>query len=284
MTEAGTVRAEVAVRVIDLAAWSACCGGAAAVRAVLSPAELRRLDRLRDNGIRARFAAAHVALRCLLGARLGVPPRSLEFGIGIHGKPELIGAATDLEFNLSHSGWIALVAMSCGRRLGVDIEQVGQGRRGVPLAALRLFPPEDAASVTRLRGSAARLAFTRLWTRKEACVKAAGGTLLAGLALPVNFPGEQGLVVGGPGFVGGGRGIVGGGPGFVGGGRDPCPSERSADPIVWCVKDLGVGPGHCAAVALTGSGGYEVDVRPFAVPADALTAIRESTPDNQCTI
>ncbi len=262
MTWAATDPDTVSVRVIDLATWSQRYGRDEVIREILSPAEVRRMDRLRQPGLRSRYACSHVALRCLLGARLGVPPRSLEFGSGVHGKPRFIGVQTDLEFNLSHSRGIALVAMSSGRPVGVDVEHVDRGRPGVPPVAIRFFPRDEADTLSHLEGSTARLAFTRLWARKEACVKATGGTLLAGLALQVGFPGEQGVVVGGP---------------------DPRLSERPEDPITWRVKDLAVAPGCCAAVALSGSADYDVAVSPLLVPEDILTLIRDTAPDRDRT-
>lgn len=241
----------VIVGVIDLAAWDGALGCSDvsdvsdAVDQVLSRAELQRLGRLRDPLARRRFACAHVALRWMLGSQLGVPPATLEFVTGRHGKPGLARPETDLEFNLSHSGGIALVAVCRGRRVGVDIEQVTRARREVIGSALRLLPPPEAASVSRLSGPEARVAFTHLWTRKEACVKAAGGTMLSGLSLPVGFPGRRGVVVR---------------DGTAGSWQDP---DRVTE---WQVRDLALMPDYCAAVALTGPARFDVTIRPLEAP------------------
>jgi phosphopantetheinyl transferase len=71
-------------------------------------------------------------LRALLARYLDRDPRALDFVIGPHGKPALLAEegtpAMDLRFNLSHSGRLALFAVTAGREVGVDIE-CADGRR-----------------------------------------------------------------------------------------------------------------------------------------------------------
>jgi 4'-phosphopantetheinyl transferase len=71
-------------------------------------------------------------LRALLARYVDRDPRALDFVLGPHGKPALLAEegdpAIDLRFNLSHSGSLALVAVSSEREVGVDIE-CADGRR-----------------------------------------------------------------------------------------------------------------------------------------------------------
>jgi 4'-phosphopantetheinyl transferase len=62
-----------------------------------------------------------------------VPAASLAFRVGRHGKPALDGSAarTGLGFNVSHSGELALCAVTHARAVGVDVEAI---RRGDALA------------------------------------------------------------------------------------------------------------------------------------------------------
>ncbi|WP_254910169.1 4'-phosphopantetheinyl transferase family protein [Micromonospora sp. NBS 11-29] len=117
---------------------------------------------------------------------MGVAPQELTWHRGRHGKPALTGRWAGLQTSLSYSGDLVAVAVSEGRAVGVDIQHPSPGRDPVPLAR-RFFHPEEARHVaagTDLGERAAR--FTRLWARKEAVVKAAGGRLWPNLAVPVH--------------------------------------------------------------------------------------------------
>ncbi|MFF2078112.1 4'-phosphopantetheinyl transferase family protein [Kitasatospora sp. NPDC058162] len=130
---------------------------------------------------------AHAATRILLGERLGRPPERLRFTRGRWGKPA-VADAPGLHFSLSHSGELALLAVA-PRPVGVDLELLGSGR-DVERLSRRFFPGRERELVAR----GGRPAFARLWTRKEACVKASGGRLTEGLALPVAHPVGQATV------------------------------------------------------------------------------------------
>src|SRR5258707_8204663 len=87
------------------------------------------------------------------------------------GKPYLHGGS-GIEFNLSHSHDMLVVAVSC-TPLGVDLEAI----RPVPYAltvAEHWFAPVEYAACLNLRGQDREFAFLRLWTRKEAYLKARG--------------------------------------------------------------------------------------------------------------
>ncbi|MBD0696089.1 4'-phosphopantetheinyl transferase family protein [Streptomyces sp. CBMA123] len=130
---------------------------------------------------------AHAATRILLGERLGRPPELLRFSRGRWGKPA-VADAPGLHFSLSHSGELALLAVA-PRPVGVDVETVRSGR-DVDRLSRRFFPAQERELVAR----GGRPAFARLWTRKEACVKASGGRLTEGLALPVAHTAGQATV------------------------------------------------------------------------------------------
>jgi 4'-phosphopantetheinyl transferase len=134
-----------------------------------------------DGGGRA---AARAALRGLLGDYLGTaePPA---LTVGSEGKPRLAEAPERLSFNLSHSGEVALVAVTVGAvPVGVDVERL-RARRNLPRLAARWLPAEDAAAVAGAGSEEEReRRFYEAWTRHEARVKCAGG----GLAGPVPGP------------------------------------------------------------------------------------------------
>ncbi|HEY2158143.1 MAG TPA: hypothetical protein VGH33_21115, partial [Isosphaeraceae bacterium] len=89
----------------------------------LSDDERARGERFRSERDRARFLVSRAALRAILSRYAGRPAAALAFLAGPHGKPSLAGAGA-IEFNLSHSGDLALVAVAAGVRVGVDVEQL----------------------------------------------------------------------------------------------------------------------------------------------------------------
>ena len=134
-----------------------------------------------------RAAAAAVpadeALTRILALYLGEEPGAIELVRGEHGKPRLAAEPERLAFNLSHSGGLALVAVTCGREVGVDVEREKPGRDLVALAE-RALSPEDAAAVRDAgEEERARLFYSR-WTQHEARLKCLG----VGLGRPPTWP------------------------------------------------------------------------------------------------
>jgi 4'-phosphopantetheinyl transferase len=159
--------------------------------AVLDDAERRRAAGISDPTRRRRFVAAHAVARVILGGYLAVPARQLCWVRTANGKPRVAG--TGLGVNLSHSGALGALAVTAGRPVGVDVQQIGGGLDPVRMAR-RYFTPDEACWVGDAADVAGRLRrFTVLWVRKEACVKAAGARLTQGLGLPVR---DRGLVCG----------------------------------------------------------------------------------------
>lgn len=121
----------------------------------------------------------------LLAAYLDRPASSVVLNQDARGKPRLaVGEAdaTDrLDFNWSHSGDFALVALARGCELGVDIERFGKNQRSLEIAR-RFFDPAEAESLAPLDQDARDRAFIRLWCAKEAVLKAVGEGLSFGLA------------------------------------------------------------------------------------------------------
>jgi 4'-phosphopantetheinyl transferase len=143
--------------------------------ATLSIDEKARANRfffLRD---RNRFIATRGVLRELLGRYVNQAPARLEFDYGPHGKPTVRTEfhQPSIEFNVSHSHGVALLAFAVGRHLGVDVELVQPDFAGEKISERYFSPPE----VMELRGLPPSLqdeGFFLCWTRKEAYVKARG--------------------------------------------------------------------------------------------------------------
>jgi 4'-phosphopantetheinyl transferase len=138
----------------------------------LAADEHARAARFMMHHHRRRFLAARCALRERLSQQLRVPPESLRFDAGEHGKPYLPDAP-QCHFNLSHSEDWALVGIGLHGETGVDIEVLRDVDDALPLART-LFTAEELAQFLALDAIAQRTAFLRVWTRKEAVMKALG--------------------------------------------------------------------------------------------------------------
>lgn len=149
--------------------------------ALLSPEERDRMSRFRLDADRRRYGIAHAALRLLLGHYLGLDPHDLAFAAGAHGKPHLASAPA-IEFNLSHSGDLALIAVSHNRPVGVDVESSARRTLDVPTLARRVLCPREHEWLSRVEERSRAHAFLRLWACKEAVSKAAGGGFTIGFA------------------------------------------------------------------------------------------------------
>ena len=127
------------------------------------------------------FTLARAALRRVLGSSLGVPAAEVKLVTGLLGKPEL-SRPRGLSFNLSHGGGLAVIAIGRAAALGVDVEPVpADARRGLAVAE-RFFAPEEVATLQTLERDRLGAALARLWSRKEAYVKALG----IGLRVPLS--------------------------------------------------------------------------------------------------
>jgi len=138
----------------------------------LAPEERARADRFRNTQLRRRFVVARIFLRRMLAAYAPVDSSALHIGYGTNGKPHLI-STSNLRFNVSHADDAAIYAIASGREVGIDIEATA---RDVDIdgVARQAFSPLECEALTALAPDARREAFFRIWTRKEAYVKARG--------------------------------------------------------------------------------------------------------------
>lgn len=112
-------------------------------------------------------------LRRVLSRYLDLPSAEIRLTSGEHGKRRLADPESGLRCNLSHSGSLALVAVSLGREVGVDVEKLKPGRDLVALAARALDAAEAEAVRAATEDDRARV-FYELWTRHEARLKCLG--------------------------------------------------------------------------------------------------------------
>jgi 4'-phosphopantetheinyl transferase len=99
---------------------------------------------------------------------------------GAHGRPRLAQGPAGLDFNWSHSGELAVVALARGVAPGVDVEWVRPRPRAMDLAR-RFFHPQETAALRAMPAAERERAFFELWTAKEAVLKATGDGISFGL-------------------------------------------------------------------------------------------------------
>ena len=154
----------------------------------LDAAERSRRDRFLYSRPRREYTLCRAALRSLLCRELGCGNAELSFGTAKFGKPfaRVGGVPSPVAFNVSHSGRHGLIALAPKGRIGVDVEERST-KRNLDGYIRLLFAPEERAALEKSRGRGRVDLFYRLWTLKEAAIKAAGAGLSidpAGFAIP----------------------------------------------------------------------------------------------------
>jgi 4'-phosphopantetheinyl transferase len=206
-------------------------GGLGLLGATLDSAERARAERFRRPPDRDAFLLFHGMSRVLLGRYLGEPAARIRLRAPPDGKPFLEdgNGQRPLEFNLSHSGGLALLAVTRGRPVGVDIERIRPEADDERIAQ-RFFSPEEVAALAAVPSERRSEAFFACWTRKEAYLKARG----VGLSLPLRSFAVSVIP-----------------------GRPPALlwSEAGAQEIArWSFRDLSPAPGYAGALAAEGTG------------------------------
>jgi 4'-phosphopantetheinyl transferase len=152
----------------------------------LTADEQARAARFRFDSSRQQFVACRATLRRLLSPLCQMSPDSVPLHCGNHGKPELSLTSLNanvprIEFNVSHSGRLGLIALTIGSSVGIDVEEWDSKVQILKLAE-RFFSPEEAAELNRLTPEKQPAGFYRGWTCKEAYIKAKGSGLSLSLS------------------------------------------------------------------------------------------------------
>ena len=146
----------------------------------LDRTEQRRWRSTRGTGNRRRFLLCRAALRSLLCARADCANDRLGFVILPGGKPCAVhhnraarGDGPGIEFNVSHGDRHGLVALAPGMPVGVDIEERVPGRDFEGIAR-HSFSAQERRGLAAAAGACGLSRFYRIWTLKEALIKALG--------------------------------------------------------------------------------------------------------------
>ena len=194
-------------------------------RRTLAPEELDRAGRFRFERLQRHFIAGRGFLRDVLARYLPAKPEELRFSYNDYGKPSLAGEQ-GLQFNMSHSHEVGLVAVTRAAAVGVDVEHIRADFASDEIAR-RFFSRLEVETFNSLPQDEQVAAFFRCWSRKEAYIKAIG----KGLSQPLD--------------------------GFD---VTLTPSEPAAllragedDTRTWSFSDIDVGPDYASALAVEGS-------------------------------
>jgi 4'-phosphopantetheinyl transferase len=216
------------------------------LRAVLAPAERERELRFHFADDRLRYLVTRALARSVLSRYAPVDPAAWTFRDTEYGRPEIANgdaACAGLCFNISHTGGLIALAVTRGRALGVDVENVA-ARKSSPGIAERFFSPAEVAALAAVPPALLHERFFEYWTFKEAYIKARG----MGLSLPlerftIHFPDERSVGL-------------------------EIDAELADDPGRWCLWQLRPAPGYLLALCAERAGG--------AVPALATRTVAPS--------
>jgi 4'-phosphopantetheinyl transferase len=149
---------------------------------VLTCDECARAELFVREQDRNRYVVSRGMLRHTLSRYLGVCADRLRFRYGRYGKPELDDPdGRGISFNVSHSHDWVVCALTRNGQIGIDIEYMhATGERDLEPMARTVFCASEIDTFLRLPPAQRREMFFRLWTHKEACMKAIG----TGFSLP----------------------------------------------------------------------------------------------------
>lgn len=151
-------------------------------KTILSQEELTKAFKFKFEKHQNRFIITRANLRLILSKYINIKPENIEFIYSEKGKPSLAQNYNNvgIEFNLSHSGELALYAVTKDKKIGIDVEKI-RTNCDVESIAKRFFCESEYQFISRLPEKEKEKAFYQLWTGKEAYLKATGEGLGGGL-------------------------------------------------------------------------------------------------------
>jgi 4'-phosphopantetheinyl transferase len=151
---------------------------------LLNAKENKRKKRFWFLKHRRQYLVSRALVRCVLSNYIAeVLPQDWQFSYNKFGKPFIDCLSTELplQFNLSHTDKLIVMAVTLNNDIGVDVEYVSRKRKTIELAD-RYFSTVEAEHLHDLSKEKQRERFFELWTLKEAYIKACG----MGLSIPLN--------------------------------------------------------------------------------------------------
>lgn len=156
-----------------------------------SSEEIKRSKRFIFDRDRHRYQITHSMKRLMLANYLDCDPQCLHFKIESYGKAALanLQSPLKLQFNISHSRDLILIAITVEDPIGIDIEY-NDKKRSIESLSETIFSPSEKKFFAALNSQQEKKeVFLRCWTRKEAYLKAMGIGLtedLTGISVDLN--------------------------------------------------------------------------------------------------
>jgi 4'-phosphopantetheinyl transferase len=158
------------------------------LRSLLSDEEAARESHFYFADDRKRYLVTRAMVRMLLSRYAPIAPERWVFSKNAYGRPVIADAiaaaeteARDLFFNLSHTRGLIVLAVTRGRELGVDVENIAARTVSLDIAK-HFFSADEVAELARVAPDRQQDRFFEYWTFKESYIKARG----MGLSLPLN--------------------------------------------------------------------------------------------------
>ncbi|BBA79124.1 4'-phosphopantetheinyl transferase [cyanobacterium endosymbiont of Rhopalodia gibberula] len=150
--------------------------------AILDQEEKIKAEKFSFKEHQRRFIVARGTLKIILGRYLNIPASTVEFTYSSRGKPRLTNklVGNGLQFNLSHSHELAIYGVTCNHIIGVDLEYIRPMSEAKKLAK-RFFCSQEYHHISLLTSPDLEKTFFKLWTAKEAYLKATGEGIGGGL-------------------------------------------------------------------------------------------------------
>ncbi len=152
---------------------------------LLSESERACALRFHTHADQVRSTATRAALRRILATKVALSPHELHFVANQYGKPYLHGAA-GIDFNVSHAGQFALIAISTHGQVGVDIEDCNRQLDVSALADYVFTALERQSELVTTED------FIKRWVAKESALKAVGVGISEHLQTVSVLPGKHG--------------------------------------------------------------------------------------------
>lgn len=141
----------------------------------LSPDEKIRAEQFYFEKDRIAYAFSRATLRCVLSQYIAIEPSTIKLNYTLYGKPFLDPSqnAQQLHFNVSHTHHCVVYAITKNDEVGVDVEYV---KKNIDYAAIakHFFSSQEYALINQAHPSEKCDIFYRIWTCKEAFIKALG--------------------------------------------------------------------------------------------------------------
>lgn len=150
---------------------------------LLSPEEIYDANTFIFEEEFCRYQISHGFKRLVLSKYLNIPPKTLHFENTQYGKPFIshLQNPLNIQFNLSHSHNLILMAITLRDAVGIDVEYYAKEFFEETLINTIFSPNEQLFFSSLTEEEERKKAFYRCWTRKEAYLKAQGIGLISDL-------------------------------------------------------------------------------------------------------